>query len=98
MKMDQDLKQKWIEALLSGKYTQGGGYLRRDGRYCCLGVLAEVCGVNDREWAPTAGTLDDIGKKDLLGPWTGPHGTPYNRERPDAMDTVQKRLAAMNDL
>jgi hypothetical protein len=43
-------KQKWVEALKSGKYKQGKNYLRRgneksaDGpkSHCCLGVLCEV--------------------------------------------------------
>lgn len=34
--------QKWLEALRSDKYTQGFGYLCYEGRYCCLGVLADV--------------------------------------------------------
>jgi hypothetical protein len=47
--MQAELKQKWIEALRSGKYEQGRGQLRdASNRYCCLGVLADVCGV---EWA-----------------------------------------------
>ena len=45
--MKAELKQRWIEALRSGKYTQGTGCLRRgslDGTmyHCCLGVLAEI--------------------------------------------------------
>ena len=37
------LKEKWIEALRSGKYKQGSGLLSGfDGSYCCLGVLCEV--------------------------------------------------------
>lgn len=34
---------KWVNALRSGKYKQGQkGYLKRDGKYCCLGVLVEL--------------------------------------------------------
>ena len=41
------LQKKWIEALESGKYKQGTGYLCQKGpdgqfRYCCLGVLCET--------------------------------------------------------
>lgn len=47
-KMDKKLKTKWVKALRSRKYKQGGNYLcqRREGKdvYCCLGVLAEVAG------------------------------------------------------
>ena len=46
---------KWIEALRSGKYKQGKGYLKKGDYYCCLGVFCEVIGlkgtvVPDREW------------------------------------------------
>lgn len=40
--MDKELKQKWIDALRSGKYEQGTGSLEDNGKYCCLGVLAVV--------------------------------------------------------
>ena len=32
----------WMDALRSGKYEQGKGALRRDGKFCCLGVLCDV--------------------------------------------------------
>ena len=36
----QELKDRWLEALRSGKYKKGHYRLRTpDGRYCCLGVL-----------------------------------------------------------
>jgi len=40
--MDKEVKQKWVDALRSGKYKQGQGYLRTPDGYCCLGVLCEV--------------------------------------------------------
>ena len=52
MGMDKEIKRKWLDALRSGDYTQGYGYLCRDtspagssgesASYCCLGVLCEV--------------------------------------------------------
>jgi hypothetical protein len=49
MEVKPKLKQKWIDALRSGKYQQGNYALRNNqGQYCCLGVLADVCGV---EWS-----------------------------------------------
>lgn len=45
--MDAKLKAKWIEALRSGEYEQGTGYLEKDGCYCCLGVL---CAIQDEQW------------------------------------------------
>jgi hypothetical protein len=40
--MTPEQKQKWIEALRSGKYKQGRGKLCEKGEYCCLGVLLDV--------------------------------------------------------
>jgi hypothetical protein len=46
--MNKRVKQKWVDALRSGKYVQGDGFLRQaesDGgpdRFCCLGVLCEI--------------------------------------------------------
>jgi hypothetical protein len=36
---------EWTAALRSGKYEQGQNALCADGRFCCLGVLAEEVGV-----------------------------------------------------
>ncbi len=45
-KMNKRVKAKWLKALRSGKYAQGGGCLRsRAGKgaiYCCLGVLCHI--------------------------------------------------------
>lgn len=45
--MKAEHKTKWIEALRSGNYTQGHGFLKYTSingivKYCCLGVLCEV--------------------------------------------------------
>lgn len=60
--MERKLKQKWIDALRSGKYKQGKGRMKRkrpDGyRFCCLGVLEDVLG-NDREEYPVSNQTFD---------------------------------------
>ena len=35
----------WCEALESGEYVQGGGYLERDDTFCCLGVACKALGI-----------------------------------------------------
>ena len=41
--MLNDNVKLWVEALRSGKYTQGMGLLRsRNDEYCCLGVACEL--------------------------------------------------------
>lgn len=41
-KMNPVLKVELVEALRSGRYTQGRGYLNKDGKLCCLGVECEL--------------------------------------------------------
>jgi hypothetical protein len=41
-KMNPEVKQKWIDALRSGKYDQGSEKLRSVQGYCCLGVLCDL--------------------------------------------------------
>lgn len=38
-------KGRWIKALKSGLYEQGQNKLYKDGKYCCLGVLAKIQGI-----------------------------------------------------
>ncbi len=40
--MNQEIKQKWVEALRSGEYKQGKGQLRDKDSFCCLGVLCDI--------------------------------------------------------
>lgn len=40
--MNTQIKQKWIDALLSGKYEQCSEKLRSVTGYCCLGVLCDL--------------------------------------------------------
>lgn len=40
--MDEKLKEKWLKALRSGKYKQCTLVLRKNGAYCCLGVLHKI--------------------------------------------------------
>lgn len=44
IKMDQKYKTKWVNALRSGKFTQGKSILHNmdDDSYCCLGVLCHI--------------------------------------------------------
>jgi hypothetical protein len=63
-KLPPAFKKRWIKALLSGKYKQGVDRLKRkqDGqiKHCCLGVAAELCGIDP---SPKASYL--IGYKNI---------------------------------
>jgi hypothetical protein len=42
-------RQRWAEALQSGKYTQTAGALHNEKGFCCLGVACDLLGV---KWEP----------------------------------------------
>jgi hypothetical protein len=47
--MDPTIKQKWLDALRSGRYKQGKLVLRSaENRFCCMGVLCDV--INEAGW------------------------------------------------
>ena len=49
--MNPQVKQKWIDALRSGKYEQGSEKLRGYEGYCCLGVLCDLYAQEkNQEW------------------------------------------------
>lgn len=56
--MKKKYAMEWAKALESGKYRQGNGELYFDGKYCCLGVLCKINGVN----MPTGSIMSDYPK------------------------------------
>lgn len=70
LKFTPEVKEKWLAALRSGSYKQGYEQLVSNPdegfRYCCLGVLADVCSA----WPRVAGNevLKDshLGEDDYL--------------------------------
>ena len=49
--MNPEIKQKWVDALRSGKYDQGSEKLRSHQGYCCLGVLCDLYSQElNQEW------------------------------------------------
>ena len=49
--MNKNIKEKWVKALRSGKYTQAKQALKIDNSFCCLGVLCDIYGKEKRiEW------------------------------------------------
>lgn len=67
--MDNKLKQKWIDALRSGRYIQGKKFLKRSvndaPKYCCLGVLCEIEG---KEWNLIADFTNNVMRYDVQSP------------------------------
>ncbi len=40
--MNLEIKKLWVDALRSGEYKQGFGFLEQGGKWCCYGVLCEL--------------------------------------------------------
>jgi hypothetical protein len=69
--MNEQIAKQWVEALRSGKYNQGQGFLCRidangNKYHCCLGVLCEILGVKgekiDLEEDPDTRDIIDSGQ------------------------------------
>ena len=77
--MNREIKQLWIDALTSGEYEQGYGFLKVRGRdeasftYCCLGVLCDL--------AKQAGIVEER----AVQPYGG-HGSINGYHAPGEMD------------
>lgn len=70
-KLSKKVKDKWVKALLSGKYEQGKEKLYNtiDNTYCCLGVAREIgcadplSGPDAKFWVSKSFLPMDIQKK-----------------------------------
>lgn len=59
--MNQEIKKKWVDALRSGEYKQGTEHLKKDGCFCCLGVLMDIYKKeNGEEWTGEEQKFDGI--------------------------------------
>lgn len=50
-RMNPEVKRRWVQALRSGRYTQGTGRLRSVAdEFCCLGVLCDLKDPDGWRW------------------------------------------------
>lgn len=43
MTLNPEIKERWLSALRSGRYTQAQSTLKSEKGHCCIGVLVEEC-------------------------------------------------------
>lgn len=55
--MTKELKQRWLDALRSGKYMQGQRFLRQHDKYCCMGVLCDIAKIGWTKHKNSIGTV-----------------------------------------
>jgi len=77
LEMNPEIRARWTAALRSGAYPQGANALRRDGHWCCLGVL---CDLAEQDGITQA--LDEDGE-----PGDGGEGAYSYDGRPDLLPT-----------
>jgi len=98
--VSKDLRNKWVEALRSGKYTQTKGCLKNEKGFCYLGVACDVAGLT---WIPhfsdgfplewSVNTLDEEGNSESS--WLG---LPSNLRNVLGLSHAQEcTLSNMND-
>ncbi|MDO7847661.1 hypothetical protein Q5H92_14930 [Hymenobacter sp. M29] len=105
--MHQEIKKDWLEALRSGKYTQGKYSLKKENEegkvsYCCLGVLCDLAVrqgiVEEEENASYCGEYLFDGEETSLTPklreWAGIETPEAKIDKPVGPHTS---LMALND-
>lgn len=98
--MNREIAKRWVAALRSGEYRQGDGLLRRDNKFCCLGVL---CDLYDKEhftpaeshWVDESGYRQDPSTLEFyVLPLAVRDWAEVDSRNPRVYDTV---LSKMND-
>lgn len=60
--MKAEIRQRWLEALRSEKYSQGRNLLRQEGNaFCCLGVLCDLVDPDGWRFEEGLGRYDHSG-------------------------------------
>lgn len=95
--MKKEIAELWTRALRSGEFTQGIGFLDKNGKLCPLGVLSQLAmcyGVCDFTPVQTVGAYDnELGRVPVsVKEWAGLYG--QNGE----MKGEFVNLTALNDL
>jgi len=70
--------RRWVSALRSGQYQQGQGFMRKNGKYCCLGVAMDLAIANGVVCEPNWGSTSTI--PDSVNAWFGIKGSGLNKK------------------
>ena len=90
-------QKKWINALRSGKFEQGRGYLNLFGKFCCLGIACEI--FKDKTTAVGRAKTGPVlynGREQLAPTYVMQSLCLYDRSGGDCVD-YGNALAKMND-
>lgn len=90
--MTKEQKATWSAALRSGKWLQARGELRKDGRFCCIGVAHEVLIGPIPAYMDTSQACGVLGITDKMGPYIE-----WNDKRFLSFPEIADRLDAEKD-
>lgn len=92
--MPRRLRQKWLDALRSGKYSQAQNTLYSEGEgYCCLGVLEHIAMKGNVECRPDPHSSDP----EAVYPLDSPSKGFYAQFRIEMPKRIEDRLIDAND-
>ena len=97
----EQARAKLVEALRSGKYEKGIEALRREDRYCCLGVACDLYkkheGIGDWEWDEFQSSWSFLGDIESLPQkvmdWLG-----FKDETGALIDDIEERSLRLSSL
>ncbi len=101
--MNKEIAKKWVAALRSGAYEQGVGRLRRNDKFCCLGVLCnlhaqEHPAIAAQQRSPISYMENSGGLPVAVMEWAGMFGQSGSLRTGTAIgNSGYFKLAAMND-
>jgi hypothetical protein len=84
-KLPVDFKFQWLNALRSGTYRQGDGYLHRNDSFCCLGVAIDL--IDNTVWKQ-ANTGVGCSVNKVYGAISGATGYPHTGDLPSDIEEV----------
>lgn len=96
VRMDPEVKAKWVAALRSGEYAQGDGQLRSvSNRFCCLGVLCDIhAKESSGEWVGCGYMGETMILNDEVAAWAG---LPFNGKVSVTIGRSEAVLPVHND-
>jgi hypothetical protein len=92
--VNQEIKDKWVDALKSGQYNQCRRRLRIGNTFCCLGVLCDI--LDKEDWHMIA----DLDEDNIIFDYRGGKFTlpPEITKQVDLDPEIAGDLGKMNDL
>lgn len=92
IKFTQEIKDKWLKALKSGKYIQTDTQLERwdfDNKklHCCIGVLGDILGMDNKTDEPYDFLISNLGNEKMTSIYRMNDST-FDIDKPDYSNVI----------